>query len=140
MVSGFLLDTNILAELRKREAGNAGVRQWFAEVADEHLYLSVLVIGEVRRGVELLRRRDPIAAAQLDAWLHRMKAQFGSRIVGIDSDICELWGSIGLQQPVPPIDGLLAATALFHDMVLVTRNVADIERTGVRYVNPFGMT
>ncbi|TVR16534.1 MAG: type II toxin-antitoxin system VapC family toxin [Planctomycetota bacterium] len=136
-MTGYLLDTNILAELRKHDRCNPGVSNWFDTVDDGSVFLSVLVIGEVRRGVELLRRRDPAAAAQLDAWLHRIKAQFASRIIGIDSDICELWGGLGLQQPAPPIDGLLAATALFHDLVLVTRNVSDVQRIGVRLHNPF---
>lgn len=136
-MTGFLLDTNILAELRKHDRCNLGVQSWFDTVDDGSLFLSVLVIGEVRRGVELLRRRDPTAAGQLDAWLHRIKAQFQPRIIGVDSDICELWGGLGLEQPVPPIDGLIAATALFHDLVLVTRNVSDVERTGVRLLNPF---
>ena len=136
-MSGYLLDTNVLAELRKRERGNAGVSAWFAAVDDDQLYLSVLVVGEIRRGVELLRRRDPAAAGQLDAWLLRLKANYASRILSVNSDISELWGSLGLQQPIPPIDGLLAATALFHGLTFVTRNVADIERSGVTYLNPF---
>lgn len=136
-MTGFLLDTNILAELRKRDRCDAGVRTWFDAADDDHLHLSVLVLGEVRRGVELLRRRDPAAASQLDAWVHRIKSQFSARTLGINADICEIWGTLGLQQPVPPIDGLLAATALCHDLVLVTRNVADLERTGARLLNPF---
>lgn len=136
-MTSFLLDTHILSELRKRERCNPGVQTWFQEVDDNSIFLSVLVIGEIRRGVELLRRRDQTAAGQLDAWLHRIKAQFSRRILGVDTDICELWGGLGLQQPIPPIDGPLAATALFHDLVLVTRNSADVERTGAQYLNPF---
>ncbi len=137
MVKGYLIDTNILAEIRKHERCNPGIRRWFTQVDDDSLYLSVLVLGEIRRGIELLRRRDSVAAGQLDAWLHRISAQFTHRILTIDRNICDIWGGLGLQQPVPPIDGLLAATALFHDLVLVTRNTNDIQRTGVHHLNPF---
>lgn len=106
-------------------------------VDDDELYLSVLVIGEIRRGIERLRKRDSRSAQHLESWLMRIKAQFGDRILAIGEEIGELWGELGLEQPVPPIDGLLAASALYHNMTLVTRNTDDVERTGVALLNPF---
>lgn len=137
MVSGYLLDTNVLSELRKRELCNAGVMKWFASTEEKSMFLSVLVLGEIRHGVELLRRRNATQAQQLDAWLHRISAQFAHHILPVDGAIADLWGSLGLEQPIPPIDGLLAATALYHGLTLVTRNASDTERTGVDVLNPF---
>jgi len=136
-VSGYLIDTNVISELRKGERCNPQVRQWIAAVDSDALYLSVLVIGELRRGVELIRRRDRTSAQRLEAWLARTKALYSERILPITSDISELWGEFGLEQPVPPIDGLLAATALYHDLTLVTRNISDVSRTPATVLNPF---
>jgi hypothetical protein len=136
-VRGYLLDTNVISELRKGNRCNSGVRDWFAAVDSEAIYLSPLVIGELRRGIERIRRRDPASAQRLEAWLKRLKSQYRHRILAITEDVAELWGQFGIEQPVPPIDGLLAATALYHDLTLVTRNADDVARTPARVVNPF---
>ena len=136
-MKGHLLDTNVVSELRKGDRCNKGVRDWFADTDSEAIYLSVLVIGELRRGVERIRRRDSMAAQRLEAWLKRLKSQYRHRILPVNEEIAELWGGLGLSQPVPPIDGLLAATALYHDLTLVTRNTDDVSRTPARVFDPF---
>ena len=137
-MTGFLLDTNIVSELRKRSRMNPGLRAWWGNNQDSQLWLSVLVLGELRRGVELLRRRDTEGAGALDGWLDGLVGEFSDRLLPIDEGVVDLWGRLGVPDPVPVVDGLLAATAIAHDLTLVTRNVADVERTGVSFLNPFG--
>lgn len=136
-MSGLLLDTNIVSELRKQARMNAGLRDWWNENQSSELWLSVLVLGELRRGIELLRRRDESSARALDGWLAGLVDGFGDRLLPVDERIAETWGRLGVPDAVPVIDGLLAATALVHDLTLVTRNVADVERTGASALNPF---
>ena len=137
MSGGFLIDTNVVSELRKGERADAGVRAWFDEHKADQLWLSVLVVGELRRGVELLRRWDERAGTRLSEWLDTVTHDFGDRIVPITIEVAERWAALNVPDPVPVVDGMLAATALERDLVLVTRNTADIERTGVAVVNPF---
>ena len=137
MTAGFLLDTNVVSELRKGNRADAGVRAWFDEHTTDQLWLSVLVVGELRRGVELLRRRDKRAGNRLSNWLATITAEYGDRIIPITTDVCERWATLDVPDPLPVVDGLLAATALERDLVLVTRNTVDVERTGVAVVNPF---
>jgi toxin FitB len=132
----FLLDTNVLSEARKRSA-DPNVRAWFGSVPDRDLYLSVLVIGEIRQGVERLRRRDPAQAAVYDAWLSTLLKQYADRIVPVTAEVAEQWGRLNVPDPLPVIDGLLAATAKVHDWTLVTRNTRDLARAGVRLLDPF---
>jgi len=133
----YLLDTNVVSEIRKRERCHPKVRRWFATIEDDAIFLSVLVVGEIRHGIELIRRRDEIAARALDRWLKGLERRFEDRILPVTAEICERWGRIGLDQPLPPIDGLLAATALHHDLTLVTRNTAHAVRSGADVLNPF---
>lgn len=132
-----LVDTNVISELRKRDKANRGVRQWFESVKDEQLFLSVLVVGELRQGVETIRRRDPVAAERLDAWLRVLVADFGDSILPVDFEVASMWGRLNVPNPLPSVDGLLAATALVHGLTLVTRNVKDVASTGARLLNPF---
>ncbi|WP_446811555.1 type II toxin-antitoxin system VapC family toxin [Methylomonas sp. 2BW1-5-20] len=134
---GFLIDTNVLSELRKKDRANTGVKQWFASVDGKSLYLSVLVIGEVRNGIERLRRRDPAAAENLDRWLSKVENDMAGRILPVTTPIADRWGQLNAPDPLPVIDSLLAATALEHDLTLVTRNVDDVQRSGVKLLNPF---
>ena len=131
------MDTNIISELRKGDRVDKNVQAWFDGVEDSDIYLSSLVIGEIRRGVELVRASDSQQAQRLEAWLRYIKDTFSDRILGLGNDICEIWGEFGLREPVPPIDGLIAATALFHNLTLVTRNTKDVSRTPVSILNPF---
>lgn len=134
----FLLDTCIVSELRKRQDRvDPGVARWFAGTDTEDLYLSVLVIGEIRRGIESIRHRDPRAAESLDQWLDAIMLQHGERALSVDHEVASLWGHLSAPDPLPVVGGLLAATAMIRGLTLVTRNVKDVERTGVRLLNPF---
>lgn len=133
----WLLDSNVLAELRKGPRANPSVMAWFASTDEAELFTSVLVLGEARRGVESIRRRDRVAAQALEQWLLRLRETFADRVLPVDDIIAERWGALNVPDPVPAVDGLLAATALVHDLTLVTRNVRDVERTGVRLYDPF---
>lgn len=134
---GFLIDTNVLSELRKKARGNAGVQRWYATVSGDELFLSVLVIGEIRNGIDRLRRRDQVAAAHLERWLDEVHTSLAGRILPVSVEIANRWGALGIPDPLPVVDALLATTALEHDLVLVTRNVRHIETSGVRFLNPF---
>jgi toxin FitB len=133
----YLLDTNVISELRKGERANANVTAWFADLADEDIFLSVLTIGEIRRGIESVRRRDPDSAAALDRWLALLIEAHGNRILPIDRAIADEWGSMNVPDPLPVVDGLLAATARVVGLTLVTRNVGDVEGAGVELLDPF---
>jgi predicted nucleic acid-binding protein len=132
----WLVDTNVLSELRKGERANQGIRAWLAEARDEELFTSVLVIGEIRRGIESIRRRDIPSALALEQWLTRITVDFGDRILPIDVRVADRWGALNVPDPIPTVDGLLAATALVHDLVLVTRNVRDVAGTGAALLDP----
>jgi len=132
----WLVDTNVLSELRKGIRAHPGIRAWFADAREAELFTSVLVLGEIRRGIELIRRRDGPSALALEQWLDRLAGDFAERVLPIDARVADLWGSLNVPDPIPTVDGLLAATALVHDLVLVTRNVRDVERTGVRLLDP----
>ncbi len=133
----YLVDTNVLSELRKRNRCDPNVAAWYRGAKLEELFLSVLVVGELRRGAERLRTRDPRQFAALDKWLILAVDRFGDRIIDVDRQVAEEWGRIDAHSPVSPIDGLLAATAKARGLTLVTRNVRDMERTGARILNPF---
>lgn len=135
---GYLVDTNVLSELRKGQRCHVAVAEWFAAVDDDELFLSVLVIGELQRGADRIRRRDPKSADALNRWLGNVTATYADRILAITLPIARLWGSFGIPDPIPTVDGLLAATAVHHELTLATRNVKDIAPTGVLFVNPFG--
>jgi hypothetical protein len=133
----WLLDTNVLSEIRKGDRADDRVRDWFAGIRSEELFTSVLVLGEVRRGIELRRRRDVPSALALEQWLVRLSTTFGSRVLPIDAAVAERWGLINAPDPLPTVDGLLAATALVHDLTLVTRDGRAVERTGVALLDPW---
>jgi toxin FitB len=132
----FLLDTNVVSEIRKK-APDPGVSTWFASVPADRLFLSVLVVGEIRQGIERLARRDPAQAKIYERWLSQLVDGYGDRIVPITVPIAEAWGRLNVPDPVPVVDGLMTATALVHDWTLVTRNVSDVTSTGVRLLDPF---
>ncbi|MGW2398932.1 PIN domain-containing protein [Kitasatospora sp. NPDC001664] len=133
---GYLLDTNVLSELRKREPDRA-VTGWLRSVGGGPVFTSALVIGEIRRGVERLRRRDPAQAERLDEWLAAIRLSYADRILPVTSEIAEAWALLTVPDPLPTGDGLLAATAKVHGLTLVTRNVKDVARTGVPVIDPF---
>ena len=133
----FLLDTSVISEARKPR-GDTGVKAWISSVDSEELYLSVLVLGEIRRGIELLRRTDQTQASAYELWLQSLTNEYGGRVLPITPEVAEEWGRINVPDYMPIVDGLMAATAKTRNMTLVTRNTADVERSGVRLLNPFG--
>lgn len=132
----WLLDTNVVSEIRKGSRGDPGVARWAAGRQDD-AWLSVLTVGEIRRGVELKRRKDEVAARHLDVWLQGLLGSFESRILPVDARVAEVWGRLNVPDPFPTVDALLAATAMVHGLTLVTRNVSDVQATGVKLLNPF---
>jgi toxin FitB len=130
----FLLDTNVVSEIRKK-VPNAGVEAWFDSVSADELYLSVLVVGEIRQGIERLARREPAQAEGFEQWLTELVDAYGDRIVPVTAEVAQIWGRLNV--PVPVVDGLLAATALAHNWTLVTRNGRDVASTGARLLDPF---
>jgi toxin FitB len=133
----YLVDTNVLSELRKGNRCNRAVREWASTLADEEIFISVLTIGEIRRGIESIRRRDLKASAALDSWLARIHATHSARLIGVDHAIAEEWGRMSVPNPPPVVDGLLAATAKMLGLTLATRDIGDVEPTGVPCVDPF---
>lgn len=133
----YLVDTSVLSEARKGVRANAGVVSWFAEVADHELYVSVLTVGELRRGIDRIARRDASAARVLDGWLRGMVDGFRERVLAVDRAVAEEWGRMNVTQSRPVVDTLVAATAKVHGLTLVTRNTKDVARTGIRCLNPF---
>ena len=133
----FLIDTNIISELRKGARCDPAVAAWWSGVAEDDLWLSALVLGEIRKGVELARRRDPQKAEALEAWLGDVVAGFGDRILPVDTAVAEEWGRMNAIRPAPVIDALLAATARANGLTLVTRNTADVAGLGADVLNPF---
>jgi len=133
----WLVDTNIISEVRKGSRCHPAVAAWWSRVEDRDLFLSTLTIGEIRRDVEAVRTRDPDKARALEAWLQAIMQAFGPRILGIDAAVAESWGRISAIRSVPVVDALLAATASVHGLVLVTRNATDVAGLGVRVLNPF---
>jgi predicted nucleic acid-binding protein len=133
----FLVDTNIISELRKNERCNASVSAWYETVLDEDVFLSVLTVGEIRRGIENIRRRDVSAAHTLEAWFNKVLANHSERILPVTDAVAEEWGRLNVPNQLPVIDGLLAATAKVHGLTLVTRNVSDVEAAGIPIINPF---
>jgi len=136
-MNGYLLDTNVLSELRKANRCDAGVRQWFEEAASEDLFISVVVLGEIRQGIERIRQRDQAQARALEKWLQWVTAEFGDRVLPVDEKIADQWGRLGGRQPIPVLDAFLAATAITHDLSVVSRDVDGFRNTGARVINPF---
>ena len=133
----FLLDTNVVSEPRKGRRADANVMRWFSSVGTEELYISVLVIGEIRQGIEGLRRRDPLQAGHLETWLAELRRGYADRILSVDLEAAEEWGRMNAPDPISTRDGLMAATAKVRNMTFVTRNTSDVARTGVRLLDPF---
>jgi predicted nucleic acid-binding protein len=133
----FLIDTNIVSELRRGAAADAGVVEWFDRAPTTDLYLSVVTVGEIRQGVEQLRARQARKAADLDRWLSGLLEFYEDRLIHIDGVIAEEWGRLRAKRPVPVVDAFLAATARVHDFTLVTRNTSDFAGLGVACENPF---
>lgn len=136
----YLIDTNVISEARKGARCDAGVRQFFHNVRQSRqtVFISVVTVGELRRGVNLIRHRgDTQQARQLESWLAAVLAEFGDWILDIDSDIAQAWGALRSPHPENALDKMIAATALVHDLCVVTRNTRHFAPTGVDVLNPF---
>ena len=135
----FLLDTNIVSELRKPRT-HAGLLEWFDDQPSHALFLSVVTIGEIRQGIEQLRKRDRLQAGVLDRWLNGLTQFYEERLLYIDGDIAEEWGRLRARRSAPVVDALIAATARVRGLTLVTRNSSDFVNLGVNLLNPFEKT
>lgn len=136
----YLIDTNVISEARKGLRANAGVQDFFKRTADENasVFLSVVTLGELRRGVELIRHRgDTPQADQLERWLNQVIDGYRESLLPLDEEAAQIWGKLRLPRPEHALDKLIAATALLHDLTVVTRNEVDFVPTGVRILNPF---
>jgi toxin FitB len=136
----YLIDTNVISEARKRAKANRGVIAFFESVAasSEPVFLSAISVGELRRGVELIRRRgDADQARRLEVWLATVVESFGGRILAFDADAAQVWGHLRAPDPGHALNKQIAAIALVNDLTLVTRNVADFKGSGVKLANPF---
>ena len=129
----YLLDTNVLSEVRRR---SREARRWMESVGGHELFLSVITLGEIAKGVALKARRDPQAAAFLARWLGFVRIEYATRLLVISDEIALAWGQIEAQRPRGP-DGLLAATAMVHGLALVTRNGRDFEDLPLQVVDPW---
>ena len=132
-----MLDTNVVSGLRKGVRADSNVMKWFQAIQEDELFLSVLVLGEIRSGVERIRPRDPSQARALERWLLDLEAKFADRIFPVTAAIADRWGRLSAGAPPSIVDCLMAATALENDLTLVTRNTHDVNRTGVTLLNPF---
>lgn len=131
----FLLDTNVVSEIRRGR--DPHVRAWAEALKDVELHLSVMTLGEIRKGIELLRRRDPTQAEVFARWLEDLHARFAERIVAIDARIAEEWGRLNAAATRNTVDSLIAASARVHSLIVVTRNTNDFEGCGVPLLNPW---
>jgi len=134
----YLIDTNVVSELRKGNRGNVGVREFWQQVEPATLFVSVVTIGELRRGVDNLRARDDLPQAQqLENWLNNVLIDYTDRILDFDRECAQMWGKLMSPHPQHAIDKQIAAIALIHDLTVVTRNTADFVGTGAKLLNPF---
>lgn len=137
----FLLDTNVVSELRKGKRANAGVLNFYDSTPDEKIFLPAQVIGEIQRGIWNIRgRNDTNQAEKLAQWLDTVTQMYSQRIIAFDSICALVWGRLMSPNPQNPVDKQIAAIALTYDMTLVTRNTRDVAETGARVLNPFEPT
>jgi toxin FitB len=136
----YLVDTDVISEARKGDKANAGVRAFFKDAARDNtaLYLSAITIGELRQGVEKIRHRgDKPQAARLERWLNRIMSDYADAILPFDQETAQVWGRLRVPNAENPLDKQIAATALIYGLIVLTRNSAHYNPTGVQLVNPF---
>ena len=133
----YLLDTNIISEVRKGGKCNPHVAEWYDSIDDTEIFLSVLVLGEIRKGIERARPNDPTKARALEKWLAEVTTRFADRILPIDHAVTDQWGRMSAKRPLPTVDALLAATAKVHRLTLATRNIAHVADLGADLYDPF---
>jgi toxin FitB len=133
----YLLDTNVVSEIRKGAQGHVQVMSWWKSTKASQVYLSVLTLGEIREGILRIKDKDSNRARHLGVWLTGLSRFFSSRLVPVDEAVAMRWADVRQHRSLPLIDSLMAASAISRDMTFVTRNTKDIEDCGVRYLNPF---
>ena len=134
---GWLIDTNILSELRKGRRADARVLAWADSVRFEPQFISVLSLGEIRKGIEMVRSKDAKQALALEAWMENLKSGYAEAVLPVCSRVADVWGHLQAERTLPVIDGLLAATARVHYLKIATRNTEDFQELGIDVVNPF---
>jgi len=134
--TGYLLDTNVVSETRRTRA-DPGVLAFLAAANEAELFVSVLTLGELRKGVAAKRRADPDSANQLAAWVDGIETIFADRVIPIDAAAARFWGEQSAGRSLPVIDTLIASTAIVRGLTLVTRNARDVRETGVPVVDPW---
>jgi predicted nucleic acid-binding protein len=132
----YLLGTNVISEIRKRNP-DPQVLAWYNSLAAEATFISALTIGQIRQGIERLRRKDHEQADLLGRWLEGLRISYADHIIAVDAAVAEEWGRMNVPAPLPVVDGLLAATAKTRGLTLVTRNTADLARSGAALLNPW---
>jgi toxin FitB len=132
----YLLDTNVVSEARR---GSRQAVVWLQSVRPDAIYLSALTLGEIMRGVALRQKTDPRTALRLAEWLERLRHDHAGRILPVTDRIALEWGRVAALRPRGDVDGLIAATAIVRDLILVTRNVGDFEDTAVSLINPWSI-
>jgi predicted nucleic acid-binding protein len=132
-----LVDANVVSELRRGRNADRRVVGWFSEISSERVFTSVVVLGEIRRGIELVARRDKPQAERLERWYASIRGQLADRVLAVDEPIMMVCSRISVPDPLPAYDGLIAATALVHGMTVATRNAADYRRAGVEVFDPW---
>ncbi len=136
----YLVDTNVISEARKKSKANKGVRAFFKQAIENEtqIFISVVTVGELRRGVELIRHRGDVRQSnQLEKWLDELLVEYKDSILNINQDIAQLWGRLRVPHPENALDKQIAATALIYNLTVVTRNHKDFAKTGVPLLNPF---
>lgn len=134
--AGYLLDTNVVSETRKRQP-HAGVVEVLRSIASNRVFISVITLGELRRGVAAKRRSDPVAASAIERWVDELQSRYLDQLLPVDVAVANLWGELTSPGGVPVIDALIAATTIQHDLAVVTRNVHDYGRFEVDLVDPW---
>jgi predicted nucleic acid-binding protein len=133
----YLLDTNVLSELRKGPQADPNVRAWDESNQDNSRFISVVVVAELRKGAHARARKDAQAGVALHRWINRVVLNFKDRILPVDLQVAELWATLMVPDPRSPMDALIAATALAHSLTLVTRNVRDVTGCDVAVLDPW---
>lgn len=136
----YLIDTNVISEIRKKTKANPGVRKFFKQAIEQEskLYISAITVGELQRGVQLIRHRgDQKQAALLDGWLSAILTEYAEQILDFTAIEAQVWGALRVPHHENAIDKQIAATALTHGLTLVTRNESDFAGTGINVLNPF---